>query len=591
MKKNSRKKIVISVTAVVLVIALGVGIWFGVKNRKTDPVYVFEFFNIGMTEYWGDTQESYGPVSSDNIQTVFLSDTQEVTEVLVKEGDTVKKGDLLMRFDTTLSDIELERKRLEVEKLKLQLEDEKRELQRINSLKPMQTPPPMDPGEPDENLGVSLSSPYKLSSNPEYDGSSPEKALICWVRSDTTIDDNLLENIRLQAEKLQNLSLQRTFSRPSAPSDDTGDIFDGVDQTDPVDPEPTTEPPTDPPTDPSTDPSTDPTVEPGTDPDPSDPTVPSEPVTVDSCYVVFKVTEGNMSLGGRRVWQGMLVKRTGSGFGFRFFDAGSLPDYTMVEEENDDSDGPEFDFGSGMTAGQIAEMRVAQQKKIKEAEFNVKMAEANYKIMLTEVNDGNIHAEFDGVVVSLMDAEEAKRNRQPMMKVSAGGGYYIEGTISELAKETVQLGQEVTVNDWNTGMVYTGVLESIGDFPVGSDGYNGRGNPNVSYYPLRVFVDESADLQTGSYVSVMYEAGGAESGIYLEKPFLRTEGGKTYVYVMGENDRLEKREVTTGKSLWGSYTEVTGGLTEEDLIAFPYGKNVKPGARAELGEMSDLYGN
>ena len=33
----------------------------------------------------------------------------------------VKKGDVLMTFDTTLSDLQLERKRLEVEKLKLDL--------------------------------------------------------------------------------------------------------------------------------------------------------------------------------------------------------------------------------------------------------------------------------------------------------------------------------------------------------------------------------------------------------------------------------------------------------------------------------------
>ena len=32
------------------------------------------------------------------------------------------------------------------------------------------------------------------------------------------------------------------------------------------------------------------------------------------------------------------------------------------------------------------------------------------------------------------------------------------------------------------------------------------------------------------------------------------------------------------------------GLTAEDLIAFPYGKNVKPGAAAQEGDMSNLYG-
>ena len=32
------------------------------------------------------------------------------------------------------------------------------------------------------------------------------------------------------------------------------------------------------------------------------------------------------------------------------------------------------------------------------------------------------------------------------------------------------------------------------------------------------------------------------------------------------------------------------GLTPEDLIAFPYGKNVRPGVRAEEGDINDLYG-
>ena len=103
-------------------------------------------------------------------------------------------------------------------------------------------------------------------------------------------------------------------------------------------------------------------------------------------------------------------------------------------------------------------------------------------------------------------------------------------------------------------------------------------------------MDESADLQEGRYVSVMYSTATGEHGIYLQNPFLRTEQGKSYVYVMGENDRLEKRYVKTGKALWGSYMEILSGLTEEDLVAFPYGKNVKPGAPAREGDMSELYG-
>ena len=77
------KKRLIAGTAVVLTAAIGAGIWFGIRGSG-DPVGVYSFYDIGMTEYWGDNQESYGPVSTDKIQTVVLSDTQKVTEVMVK---------------------------------------------------------------------------------------------------------------------------------------------------------------------------------------------------------------------------------------------------------------------------------------------------------------------------------------------------------------------------------------------------------------------------------------------------------------------------------------------------------------------------
>jgi len=166
----------------------------------------------------------------------------------------------------------------------------------------------------------------------------------------------------------------------------------------------------------------------------------------------------------------------------------------------------------------------------------------------------------------------------------------VEGTVSELQKDRLQIGQEVTVNDWNTGMVYTGTVHSVGDFPSQENSWNGMGNPNASYYPFTVFVDGSADLQEGRYVSVIYSAGSAQNGIYLENPFLRTEQGKSYVYVRGADGLLEKRYVTTGKSLWGSYTEILEGLTAEDFLAFPYGKDVKEGMPTEEGDLSDLYG-
>ena len=235
-------------------------------------------------------------------------------------------------------------------------------------------------------------------------------------------------------------------------------------------------------------------------------------------------------------------------------------------------------------------MRSDKEKEIKDLQFQIKMAEAEYAIKKTEMETGEVRAQIDGTVVSLLSEEEAKLTMQPLMKLSGGGGFYMEGSVSELEKEKLQIGQEVTVNDWNTGMQYTGTIQSVGDFPAADGYWNGMGNPNASYYPFTVFIDGSADLQEGAYVNVMYSTATTEQGIYLENPFLRTEQGKSYVYVRGGDGKLEKRFVTTGKSLWGSYTEVLDGLTAEDYIAFPYGKTVAEGADTVESDLSALYG-
>ena len=165
----------------------------------------------------------------------------------------------------------------------------------------------------------------------------------------------------------------------------------------------------------------------------------------------------------------------------------------------------------------------------------------------------------------------------------------MEGSISELARDTVTIGSEVTINDWRSGVTYFGTIESIGNYPSSNGYWSGAGNPTATYYPFTVFVEEDADLQSGSYVSIVYSAGANQNGIYLENPFLRTEGGRSYVYLRGEDGKLEQRFVTTGKSLWGSYTEILDGLTDADFLAFPYGPDVKPGAPTAEADIRALY--
>ena len=585
--KNKGLKIFLIVLAAVILLGAGGGAWYYFSQKNVEPVYVFPFDYVGMTEYWGDSQESYGPVSTDKIQTVYISDTQTVTEILVKEGDAVKKGDLLMRFDTTLSDLALERKRLDVEKLKLQLEDAKKRLREINSMKPMVIPQVQE--ETDKDQGTKLKGDYQISKTKKYDGSAKSKPLICWIKDGRNIEDALLEELRVKAEEFQNYNAEKEpAKKPSSASAVTnpGDTSSTPETSAPTETPTTQTPTTEPPATQAPGGGDGPSADDGGSSDATEP----EKIRVNQYYVVFKTTKGNMSMGQRLSWTGVIVTKKSGDFTFRFFDAAAISDHQLAEMGQEEQKQPEIDFGSGYTASQIAQMRSEQEKTIRDLEFNIKMADANYKIALTEAGDGNIYANIDGKVVSCLTEEEARDTMQPILKVSGGGGFYIEGSVSELEKEKMQIGQEVTVNDWNTGMTYTGTIQSVGDFPAPSSGWNGMGNPNASFYPFTVFVGEDADLQEGRYVSVLYSAATGEHGVYLQNPFLRTEQGNSYVYVLGADGTLEKRFVKTGKALWGSYTEILSGLSQEDMVAFPYGKNVKPGAPAAEGEMSDLYG-
>ena len=151
------KKWIWIVVAIALVAAAAAGVYF--IGGSKEPVCVYGFYDgtAGMADYYDYNNESTGMVTSQGVQAVYLSDTQEILEVLVSEGQQVKKDDVLFTYDTTLSDIALMQKDLAVQQLKLDLETARKELKVINSYVPIryyevETPEPEEPEEPVANL-------------------------------------------------------------------------------------------------------------------------------------------------------------------------------------------------------------------------------------------------------------------------------------------------------------------------------------------------------------------------------------------------------------------------------------------------------
>ena len=244
----------------------------------------------------------------------------------------------------------------------------------------------------------------------------------------------------------------------------------------------------------------------------------------------------------------------------------------------------------GYTASEIAQMRAEKQREIRETETEIKVAKLKLKRLELEINTGVVTAEMDGVIKTVNGEEEARSENKPVVTLSAGGAWYVTTRVGELDLEELSVGDGAEIQSWmDAGGVYSGKVAEISQIPASGGWFGGAGNPNVSYYPVTVEVDASARLQEGDYVSVTFGQSSGRSGIYLEKPFILDENGGSYVYVMGEDGRLEKRAVGTGRIYWGSTVEITGGLSLDEYIAFPYGKDVKEGAKAEISDISAMY--
>ena len=119
-------------------------------------------------------------------------------------------------------------------------------------------------------------------------------------------------------------------------------------------------------------------------------------------------------------------------------------------------------------------------------------------------------------------------------------------------------------------------MVSISDYPTDEEYYSS--GAAESNYTFTAFIADTTGLQNGEGVELTFSGSAEEEGgIYIDEYFVREEDGKSYVLKQGEDGTLVKQYVKTGKSLWGSYIEIKAGLSESDLIAFPYGKTGKEG--------------
>ena len=177
---------------------------------------------------------------------------------------------------------------------------------------------------------------------------------------------------------------------------------------------------------------------------------------------------------------------------------------------------------------------------------------------------------------------------------------FVHFVVNEMELDDVQVGGKISCKSWANSETYDAEITEISPYPISGDSSDyaysmTAANPNSSYYPVTAYVEEAEGLNSGDQVYVLFDSvsmGKTQSGLYLEKKYVRSDGGSYYIYKRGKDKRLHKQNVQVGKSV-EEYYEILSGLTDDDYIAFPYpDKDMVEGAETEIVEASidDSYG-
>lgn len=398
-------------------------------------------------------------MTTDKLQKIYISQSQTVKKVWVKEGDSVKKGTALVSYDSTLTQATVERAKIDYDRQTENLEVMKNELELLKKAKNKETLEAELTGYQkqrddiikkiynDEGLDKTITSTHFLpSTDPNTVSNGTEKApyYYQWISKTPLTQKDLIgmfaSNGKSGDDPLFVVLVYRTGDKVGGLVERCWGLkLTAVTKTEGADPEPGT-----------------------TTTDPHAPSTSAAKKTIASVSMepadLAPYQDKSLDYGDKKEEISKLDKKI-----------------AQIKELLDAS----------MTQLEINKAILEKAQAVKEQEVNLKVAKLKLDKKLAELGDGNVYAEFDGTVKAVRDPDEAYNNSEAVVELSGGGGYYVTGTLSEMDLGSVQVGDTVSISSWMTGAACEGTIVSIDDYPTSNGNNWGDGNSNVSYYPSR----------------------------------------------------------------------------------------------------------
>ena len=299
-------------------------------------------------------------------------------------------------------------------------------------------------------------------------------------------------------------------------------------------------------------------------------------------------------------------------------------DYTPDDNSGDDGDSGDENYM--YSRKELANMISEKETEIKSLKLDLKSAKLEYKNSLKQKKDGKVVAEQDGIVTragddddtdsgsdasddngdgmddgsdsfdaidssysdgsysddeDYSDEETSDNGDKPYITVRGSKKTRININIGEMNLDKFQEGAVVQGMSYDTSESFSAKVLSIDPEPVSYSSNNYSDNPNSSTYSVLAEVQEDdVTFSVDNYLSVTIPQTDTDNdGMYLPLQYVRKDGANYYVMKADKKGKLKKQYVATGKVIWGSYIEIKKGISDSDMICFPYGKNVKEGVK------------
>lgn len=589
------KKLIIFLLCVAV---LGGGGYFGYKHymkQKDDKIIVDVVPVSKMYEPASYFNYSYmnnmGMISDTNSQKLYIDSKKLVAKVLVEEGQEVKKGDTLLEYDMTVVELELAQKENNIKVIEEEIKKANKDLENIKKYKPSENAPkepeinwedyfPSFEEEPEVPEEPAVPEPEPVftvdevvpSFSPADGNGTPETPFIINCKPTTRVDKMFI--MQMVAE--------RRYAELCVYNDKSVYMYKWI-------------------IDPDTTPSEgieDWTANTGVSIDSSG------AVTLDMNAAMpaklsfarpksLKYGASPDELAADEVTtdaEDMLVPEMPPQQSF------DIPSYNY-EEPKKDPNNHDYEY----SRKEIENLIIKKQDEIKKKEFELKKANRELETYKKRKKDGKEVAEIDGVVRKIgkpsgEEDEETEKTEEELYAapdpdenafavIEGEGGREAVFQVYELDLGKYKEGTKVNVMSFS-GSTGTAEIRKIDEMPLSYSGDDWGVNPNSSSYLVHAKLDDPDAFNLNDTVSVSLEgekesSEGQDDAIFIPMHYVRQEDGDYYILRESSEGTLEKRYISTGSVIdWGyKMVEVKAGISLNDKICFPYGKDVKEGVK------------